>query len=248
MAGRKEFLTLHKIGLELLAPLQSLVSNAAGHADSLWDDYVALWNLKEENERLRLELQKYKAANNEFREAVATNIRLRKLLEFKETLPAPTLTTEIIGKDPSLWFKTITIDRGSSDGIEKGMPAVTVEGVVGQVLSTSPHFAKVLLATDPNSAIDALTQQSRVHGIVKGRGSNALRMHYVLKDGDVNPGDRVITSGLGGVFPKGLVIGTISDVQKEPRGMFQQIEIEPVVDFSQLEHLIIIMKKTSLAQ
>jgi rod shape-determining protein MreC len=175
-------------------------------------------------------------------------VRLQKLLELKESLPPPTMTAEIIGKDPSLWFRTLTINRGSSDGVQKGMPVVTVEGVVGQVLTSSPNYSKVLLATDPNSAIDIITQKTRVQGIVKGLGREAFALHYVLKSAVVEKGDYVLTSGLGGVFPKGLMVGTVSDIKKSRRGMFQDIEIEPAVDFSQLEYLIIIMKKYSLTE
>lgn len=248
MAGRKEFTALHKFGLEVIGPFQTAVSKFSGYAGSIKKNYLDLIGVRQENEQLRQELLQYKAANIEYREALATNVRLKKLLELKESLPPPTLTAEIIGKDPSLWFRTLTINRGSSDGVQKGMPVVTVEGVVGQVLTSSPSYSKVLLATDPNSAIDVITQKTRVQGIVKGLGREAFGLNYVLKSAVVEKGDFVLTSGLGGIFPKGLVVGTISEITKSRRGMFQKIEIAPAVDFSQLEHLIIIMKKDSLTE
>src|SRR5210317_2250427 len=247
MAGRKEFTTLHKIGLEIIGPVQTVISKASNYAGSIKTRYVDLLHLREENNQLRQELLQYKTANIEYREALATNVRLKKLLELKESLPPPTLIAEIVGKDPSLWFRTLTINRGSSDGIQKGMPVVTVEGVVGQILTSSPNFSKVLLATDPNSAVEVITQKTRVHGIVKGLGRDAVfGLNYVLKSTVVEKGDFVLTSGLGGVFPKGLMVGTVSEIEKSRRGMFQKVEIEPAVDFSQLEFLIIIMKKNSL--
>jgi rod shape-determining protein MreC len=120
--------------------------------------------------------------------------------------------------------------------------------VVGQVLTSSPNYSKVLLATDPNSAIEIITQKTRVQGIVKGLGRDAFGLHYVLKSAEVEKGDYVLTSGLGGVFPKGLMVGTVTEIRKSRRGMFQDIEIQPAVDFTQLEHLIIIMKKYSLTE
>ena len=248
MAGRKEFTSLHKFGLEVIGPVQSAISKASNYAGGFRKKYVDLLRVREENEQLRQELLQYKAANIENREALATNARLQKLLDLKESLPPPTLTAEIIGKDPSLWFRTFTINRGSSDGVQKGMPVVTVEGVVGQVLTSSPNYSKVLLATDPNSAVDVITQKTRVHGIVKGLGRDVFGLNYVLKSAVVKKEDFVLTSGLGGVFPKGLMVGTISEITKSRRGMFQKIEIMPAVDFSQLEHLIIIMKKDSLTE
>ncbi len=246
--GRQEFGSLQKAALELVGPAQVAVSRTGNYCRNVWQDYKALWNVREDNKRLQEELRRYKALTSDYREAVATNLRLRKLLEFKESLPPPTLTAEIIGKDPSLWFRTVTVNRGSSDGVRKGMPAVTVEGIVGQVLDTSPHYAKILLATDPNSAIDVLIQKTRVHGILNGNGNNAYQLQYVLKKSDIKKGDMVVTSELGGVFPKGLPVGAVSSVIRSRRGMFQRIEVEPVVDFSMLENLIIIMKKNHLAE
>jgi len=248
MAGRKEFTTLHKFGLEVIGPVQTAISKISNYTGGIRNKYVGLFSVREENEQLRQELLQYKTANIEYREALATNVRLQKLLELKESLPPPTLTAEIVGKDPSLWFRTLTINRGSSDGIQKGMPVVTVEGVVGQVLTSSPNYSKVLLATDPNSAVDVITQKTRVHGIVKGLGRDAFGLNYVLKSAVVEKADFVLTSGFGGVFPKGLMVGTVSGITKSRRGMFQKIEIDPAVDFSQLEHLIIIMKKDSLTE
>jgi len=248
MAGRKEFTAPHKFGLEVIGPFQTAVSKVSNFVGGFWEKYVALLHVREENKQLRQELLQYKTANIEYREAVATNVRLQKLLELKESLPPPTLTAEIVGKDPSLWFRTFTINQGSSDGVQKGMPVVTVEGVVGQVLTSSPNYSKVLLATDPNSAIDVMTQKTRVQGIAKGLGRDAFALHYVLKSAEVEKGEYVLTSGLGGVFPKGLMVGTVSEIRKSRRGMFQNIEVKPAVDFSQLEHLIIIMKKYSLTE
>ena len=248
MTGRKEFTFPHKLGLEVIGPFQTAISKVSNYAGGFWEKYTSLFSVREENAQLRQELLQYKTANIEYREAVATNVRLQKLLELKESLPPPTLTAEIVGKDPSLWFRTLTINRGSSDGVQKGMPVVTVEGVVGQVLTSSPNYSKVLLATDPNSALDVITQKTRVPGIVKGLGREAFGLHYVLKSAEVEKDDYVLTSGLGGVFPKGLMVGTVSEITKSRRGMFQNIEIEPAVDFSQLEYLIIIMKKYSLTE
>jgi len=248
MAGRREFTTLHKFGLEVIGPVQAVISKTFIYAGDIKGKYIDLLHVREENEQLRQELLQYKTENIKYREALATNVRLQKLLELKESLPPPTLTAEIVGKDPSLWFRTLTINRGASDGVQKGMPVVTVEGVVGQVLTSSPNYSKVLLATDPNSAVDVLTQNTRVQGIVKGTGRDTLSLDYVLQSAVVDKGDNVLTSGLGGVFPKGLLVGTISSVTKSRRGMFQKIQIKPAVDFSQLEYLIIIMKKNSLTE
>jgi len=240
-----EFTAPHKLILEVLGTAQAGVSVVARGVRGVWTDYVALWDVREENDRLREEIKKYQVVNSKYREAVATNVRLEKLLELKETLPPPTLTALIQGRDPSLWFKTLTVNRGTADGVTKGMPVVTVEGVVGHVLESTAHYAKVLQANDPNSAIEVLIQESRVQGIIKGTGSG-YRLHYVLKNNDVKVGDRVVTSGLGGVFPKGLPVGTVSSVVSNRRGMFLDIDVTPAVNFDRLEHVIIILKSDQL--
>jgi len=245
--GRGEFSLFHKVGLEVMGAAQSVSTAFTGYFGGVWGNYRELINVREENRRLREELRQYEAATSRYREAVATNVRLEKMLGLKENLPDPTITARVVGRDPSLWFKTLIIDRGSIDGVERGMPAVTVEGIVGQVINTSPNYAKVLLANDPNSAVDVIVQKNRVQGIIKGDGNDFV-LHYVLRNSDVEKGDHIITSGLGGVFPKGLPVGQVAEVVRSQRGMFQSIRVEPAADFSQLEHLVIIMKKTSLAE
>ncbi|MFZ5765736.1 MAG: rod shape-determining protein MreC [Thermodesulfobacteriota bacterium] len=244
--GRQELNGPQRLALDLIGKGQYVVATIAGGITGFWSDYLAILDVRDENARLKAELDTYKTMNIKHREAVATNVRLSKLLQMKETLPPPTLTAQVIGRDPSLWFRTIIIDRGSSEGVRKGMPVVAVEGVVGQILETSPNYAKVLLANDPNSAIDVLVQKNRVQGILKGNGGSGFSLLYVLKNADVEKGDIIVTSGLGDVFPKGLPVGTVSEVVKSKRGMFQTIDVTPAVDFSQLEFLLIIMQETSL--
>ena len=245
--GRQELNGPQRLALDLIGKGQYVVTRLTTGIANVWGDYINLVHVREENKRLQEELDKFKETNIKYREAVATNVRLSKLLQVKDALPPPTLTAQIVGRDPSLWFRTIIIDRGSSEGVEKGMPVVTVEGVVGQILDTSPNYSKVLLANDPNSAIDVLVQKNRVQGILKGNGSNGFNLLYVLKNADVEKGDAIVTSGLGDIFPKGLPVGTVSEVTKSKRGMFQQIEVEPAVDFAQLEYLIVILHENSLA-
>lgn len=245
--GRSEFSAPHKLILELLGTAQSGLSGLTGVGGSFFSDYVALWGVRDENARLREEIKKYQVVNIKYREAMATNVRLEMLLGLKETLPPPTLTALTQGRDPSLWFKTIIINRGSADGVGKGMPVLTIEGVVGQVIDSGPHYAKVLQANDPNSAIEVLLQESRVQGILKGTGTG-YRMHYVLKNNEVKAGDQVVTSGQSDVFPKGLPVGVVSKVNYKERGMFLDIEVEPAVNFAGLEHVIIVMKSNPLAE
>jgi rod shape-determining protein MreC len=120
------------------------------------------------------------------------------------------------------------------------MAVVSPEGIVGHVLQTSPHCAKVLLITDFNSSVDAIIQRSRAKGLVEGNGENFCRLKYAPRTHDIQPGDRVVTSGLGGRYPKGLMIGKIRKIKKKSYGLFQQAEIIPSVNFAKLEEVFVI--------
>ncbi|MDY0349781.1 MAG: rod shape-determining protein MreC [Desulfobulbaceae bacterium] len=241
--GTQRFGFVHKLVFEATAPVQSVFAGAAGYVNVAREEYLALFNVREENRRLWKALQESRDAANRNREALATNTRLRKLLEFKESTDLPMLAARIVGKDPSLWFRTVVVDRGSSDGVVKGMPVVDGDGVVGQVFSVSPNYSKVLLAIAPSSAIDVLLQKSRVRGILKGTGSLTYKLDYVLKTVDVQEGDHVVTAGYGGLFPTGMPVGVVSQVVRKRRGMFLDIEVTPTVDFLTLEDLLIIERE-----
>lgn len=245
--GRRDLNTTQKFTLDLIGKGQYVFKQVTSLFDHFWSDYIALWEVREENQRLRELLNQYETRQNEYREAIATNQRLRRLLGVKDSITAPTLTASIVGRDPSLWFRTVIINRGSSQGVEKGMAVSSAHGVVGHILSTSPDFAKVLLANDPNCAIDVLIQRNRVHGIIKGAGDH-YKLRYVPRNHDVKQDDIVVTSGQAGVFPKGIPVGTVSRVTSGKRGMFQEIKVEPAVDLSRLEEIIVILQENPLAK
>jgi rod shape-determining protein MreC len=169
------------------------------------------------------------------------NERLRRFLNFKENIPNPTLPAELIGEDASSWFRTITINKGRIDGVEKGMVVVAAAGLVGHVINTSRDVSKVLLITDYNSSVDAICQDSRGRGIVQGKGRDLCDLKYVSRRDEVSLGSRVITSGLGGRFQKGLLIGTVTRVEKKPHGVFQDVEVTPAVEFRKLEEIFVVL-------
>ena len=150
------------------------------------------------------------------------------------------LSAELIGRDPSPWFKTIIIDKGKADGIEKGFAVVVPEGIVGQIVHVSYHYSKVLLIIDSNSAVDALVQKTRARGVVKGEPTGLCFFDYVLRKHEINVGDTVVSSGLDGVYPKGLRIGHVSEVVRRKSDIFQEITVIPFVDFETLEEVLII--------
>ncbi len=246
--GSQKFGPLHELLFEAVGPIQNILSRGTDSLRSLKQDYVDLLSVRRENERLWAELQECRTLSYKNREALATNTRLRKLLNFKNVTGLPMVAARIIGKDPSVWFRSVVIDRGSRDGVSKGMAVVNGDGVVGQIFSVSPNYAKVLLAIAPSSAMDVVLQKSRVRGILKGTGSLVYQLDYILKTVEVEEGDQVVTAGYGGIFPTGLPIGVVSKVIRKRRGMFLEVEVKPAVDFLTLEDLLVIEQELIISE
>ncbi len=146
---------------------------------------------------------------------------------------------QVIAEDSTSWFRTIVIDKGLDQGVAEGMAVVVPEGVVGRVIRSSAGESRVLLVTDASSAAAALVQRTRTRGVCRGQGER-LALEFALRQEDIRVEDRIITSGMGGVFPKGLLIGRVSSVERGQYGLFQGVVVEPVVDFSRLEEVLVL--------
>jgi len=228
--------------MNLMAPLYGVVGRVNGFASDVWNDYVDLLEVRKENKKLRESVTILNARLLAAAEASLANERLQKLLQLKNSLHAPALAASVIGEDGSPWFKTIVIDRGSVDGLKEGMPVLANDGVVGQLVKVAAGSSRVLLLTDHSSGIAAIVQRSRARGVVKGTGGGRCALDFTLHEEDVKVGDTVITSGIGGIFPKGLPVGEVTMVKKGEYGIFQTVEIRPAVDVSQLEDVLVILQ------
>jgi rod shape-determining protein MreC len=237
LGGR--FGAAHQLTLDFIGPIQSGVTRVVAGVTTLKDDYIALWNVRADNKRLQALVDKYLKELGEYREGYSTNLYLEELLEFKDKLSFQPLAARVVGKEPAYWYQTIVVDRGRKDDVLEGMIVLAPSGVVGQVIHTSEHYSKVLLANAPSSAIDAMIQKNRTRGILKGAGEQGYVLHYVLKNADVEEGDYIVTAGIGGIFPAGIPLGRVSKIHKKKRGMFQEIEVQPHVDFQKLEFVFI---------
>ena len=226
----------------ITAPVQKVVWGVIDGVGGLWRGYFYLVGLEKENQALKRELQELKLQMNRYREAELANERLRALLNFKKSIPTPLLPAQIVAFDPSGWFQTILIDKGRNDGVVLDMAVVSAEGLVGRVIGVGKHHAKVLLILDGNSAVDAYIQSSRARGVLVGLGRELCLLKYVQRNEDVQVGDKVISSGMGGVFPKGLLVGTVQGVVRGSSGLFQRVEVEPAVNFSRLEEVMVVIQ------
>ena len=238
---RKNLPLFEKIVFEISSPFQKTIRSTIKGVKTLWGNYVFLVNLKKENAALRKTIIALKEENLRLKEDSIANLRLRKLFFFKEVFRSPMVSAEVISEDPSSWFKTIVLNKGSKDGIEKKMAVVTSEGIVGRVIEVSRSISKVLLLTDHSSAIDAMVQRTRAKGILEGRVNQTCQLKYVSRADDVSMGDDIMSSGLGGTFPKGLPLGRVSKIRKEGSGLFQYVEVTPSVDLTKLEEVFILV-------
>lgn len=226
--------------LSVAAPLHKGLDVTLARVSSWWEHYVWLVDAAQENTHLRAENLLLKAELENLEEIRLANERLRQLLEFKDDLTLTAVPARVIGADASTWSRTIIIDKGSRSGVREGMPVVTAAGVVGRVIKTGMGESRVLLITDAASAVAALVRDSRTRGVVRGRGDSLL-LDFVLRQEDVKVGDRIVTSGTGGVFPKGLLVGEVTRVQRGDYGLFQSVELSPAADFSRLEEVLVLV-------
>ncbi|MFH2065217.1 MAG: rod shape-determining protein MreC [Pseudomonadota bacterium] len=228
------------VPISVIAPFQDMVTASIEFIRDIWRHYFYLVSAAKENVALKKLLNQALEKNHQLVEIELSNQRLRKFLNFQKTRTIQTVSAEVVGRDPSPWFKSVIIDKGEADGIQKGCPVVVPEGITGQVISASAHYAKVLLIIDRNSAVDALVQRSRARGIIRGMASESCSFYYVLRKDDIRVGDEVISSGIDGVYPKGLRIGYVSGVIRRNSGMFQEVDVTPHVDFEKLEEVLVI--------
>ena len=228
--------------MEICSPFQKASTLVINTVQGTFQQYVFLVNLEKENRVLKQKIAELQEENHRMKEMKLANDRLRQLLQFREKNSPSMIGAEVIGQDPSSWFKSVTIDKGEKDGVKKGMAVISPTGVIGQILKTAPHYATVLLITDYISAIDSLVERTRAKAIVEGKGENRCQLKYLLRAEEVAVGDIVVTSGLDGNFPKGLMVGEIKKVDKKGHGVFQYAELVPSVDMTQLEEVFVIME------
>ena len=213
----------------------SIVDSVSG----LWTGYVALRQVQSENDGLKLEMQRLQIRLQQERAEAQRTDNLRQLLELRERANLDTAAAEVIAGAASPDFRTVTIDKGTSEGLATDMAVISPAGVVGRVILPSRRASKVQLLIDRNAAAGALIERTRVQGVVIGVGDGTLLMQYVPGSSDVKTGDLVVTSGIDGIYPKGFVIGTVDHADRGA-GAYHDIIVRPAVDFSRLEEVLIV--------
>lgn len=229
-----------KVVLQIAAPLLYSFDSTCRTADGLWSRYLWLIDTEEQNKILRAENRRLQSELTDLQEVRLANQRLRTLLDFREASGFSGVAARIIAVDASSLFRTVLIDKGRQHGLREGLPVVVAEGVVGRVIKCTPRQSRVLLVTDASSTAAALVQRSRTRAICRGQG-DYLTLEFALRRDDIAIGDLIITSGTGGIFPKGLVLGRTSDIEREAYGLFQTVTVIPEVDFTRLEEVLVLL-------
>ena len=232
-----------KLVLEAAAPLQYALTASIRTIGDAWNRYVYLVNLQEENQRLHQTIDELKNDLVQFREDHLEAERLRQHLALQRQYDFQFVAARVIGREQVALSKTIIISKGSSHGLAVGMPVVASPGLIGRLTDVSWHASKVLLIVDESSNVDVLVQRTRVQGILRGAGPRGCTLKYVSKIQDVKEGDLIVSSGMSNVFPKGIMIGVVSRVDRQDVGLFANVGVAPFADFSKLEEVMVIVDR-----
>ena len=225
--------------LRILEQGSSAVTNKI---DNIINTYILVIGKEAENKRLLKIIEEHDAEKNRIKELELENQRLSKILKLKSARPDFVATANVFARDPTNWFQVLWINKGKSSGLAKDMVAVTPAGPVGKVNRVFEGQASITLITDVNSSVAARLQSSRIDGMLEGRGDDICILKYVSKEADVNSGEKIITSGLDGIYPKGLLIGYVSKVIIEEGEMFKVIEVSLAQDLGMVEEVMILKK------
>jgi rod shape-determining protein MreC len=226
--------------IAVTSPLQSGLNAVIDGVVGTVHHYVDLRGVREENDALRLENMQLRAAVQLLGETRAENERLKQLLAYAETVPGPKIPARVVGVNPVAKLLSVRISSGERQGVMRGMSVVTPDGIVGQVIRTTGGYADVALVTDPQSRVGVRVERSRARGTAAGTGSGPLKLENMLRTEDVENGDKIITSGTDGVYPPGLLVGRVANLEKKEHGMFQAADILPAVDTTKLEEVLVV--------
>jgi rod shape-determining protein MreC len=223
-----------------VSPFERAGSYGFGWVREIWRHYFALQNASKDNEQLRRENDSLKMQLTQLQGKAAEADRLAALLNFRQShADVPMIAARVIGASAGAASQTIQLDRGERDGIRRNMGVITPDGIVGKVVESYPNASQVLLLTDKDSGVGAMLAESRIQSPVGGQGEPLLVMKYVANDDTVNPGERVVTSGMDRIFPRDLPVGTVAEIK--PGNPFKQIRIKPAANLERLEEVLVLL-------
>lgn len=229
--------------MEALRPLLVVESQLTADAADFLHNYFDLVGVRQENLQLTRQLAELRNLQRRMVELQTENRHLSDLLELRDALGTRAFAGNVVASDATGLSRTLMLSEGERQGLQRGMAVVSIDGVVGQVIAVAQDAARVLLINDHNSALDAFDQRSRARGIIAGVVEDGMMMKYVDRSEDVKAGDTIVTSGMDGIFPRGLLVGTVSRVSQEGPGLFLNVEVKAAVDFRELEQVMILTSR-----
>jgi len=230
----------------IVTPVQSLLVRIHRGALAIWTTYVDWKSVRSENVLLRAESERLKLQALQVEETRQENARLRRLLALRERLPLSTLVGEVVGREAGGWVRMLTVNRGRASGIPRQAPVIVPEGLVGRVVQVRSGASVIQLLSDPASTVGATVQRTRTPGLVDGDAGGMVRLKFMARDGArVAPGDLVVTSGLGNLFPKGLPIGRVVRIEDKGSALFHFAVLVPAVDFDRVEEVLLVTGQTT---
>ena len=227
-------------------PVQTLLARVHRTAFGLWSTYLDWKNVRAENRRLRDENQRLRVESLQIGETVDENRRLRRLLVLRDRLPLDTLTGEIIAREWGGWVRSITVNRGKGDNIARLTAVISPDGLIGRVVDVRPGASIIQVLTDPASTVGAHVVRTRTSGIVEGEARGTMRFKYMARDGTgIKVGDLIVTSGQGGVFPRGVPIGRVQSIDDRGSALFHYATLAPAVDFGRIDEVLLVTGDTA---
>lgn len=239
----EEMTLFQRLVVEVVAPLQKGITSSRAELNDLVDNYVRIVNTSKENVYLKEKIGRLENDLFQMEEIRRENFRLKQMLRYSEDIQQDKILAQVIGWDSANQFKVLRLNRGESDGIQLMAPVITHKGLVGYVYRLGSHYADVLTILDPNNRVDALIERTRTHGIVEGVFNHRCALKYVNRNEPIEVGDKMITAGVGGIYPKGIKVGIITNIDRETAGMTLGVEITPSVDFHKLEEVLVLLPR-----
>jgi rod shape-determining protein MreC len=222
-------------------PVQTVVSRVNRTAFGLWSTYQDWKNVRAENRRLRDEAQRLRVESLRVSEVDEENRRLRRLLQLKEALPLETISGEIIGREWGGWVRSLTVNRGRTSRVVRLTAVIGPDGLIGRIVDVRGGSSVVQVLTDPASTVGAHVVRTRTPGIIEGEARGTIRFKFMARDGaGIQVGDMVVTSGLGGLFPRGIPIGRVRSIDDRGSALFHYAQIAPAVDFARIDEVLLL--------
>jgi rod shape-determining protein MreC len=230
----------------ILTPVQHLLVTVHRGVLGIWTSYTDWQSVRRDNAMLRAEVERLRVSGLQVAETAQENARLRHLLALQERLPLSALAGEIVGRESGGWVRSLTVNRGRGSGVVQQTPVIVPEGLVGRVVQVRAGASVVQLLNDPASAVGAVVQRTRTPGLIEGDPAGAIRFKFMARDGSqVAPGDVIVTSGVGTLFPKGVPIGRVAAIEDKGSALFHFAVVAPAVDFARIEEVLLLTGETA---